>query len=436
LSSALRAPATGSHAPVAGEVTVAKRICVFGASLDVSNRGVLALGASVAQLFDQVSPGAAIVFHYGNRTGGTRTLSSGDRHLDITIRNCRMSPRSRPSEHILVILALALLYRLGLRVLGRRNAWLRSLLTADLVGEICGGDSFSDIYGFRRFVSGCLPLASAAILGRPYVMLPQTYGPFRHAASRVIARWLLRRARALWTRDRHCEAIVYELCGRTPAFCPDVAFTMEATEPETLPISPSGLALGAHETVIGVNVSGLLYMGGYTGRNMFGLRSEYRQTIDGLIAQLLASTSAKVLLVPHEYGAEKEVEACEAILDAFQHRFPDRIFMLAAPLNERELKWVIGRTQFFIGSRMHACIAALSQHVPAVGLAYSAKFLGVFQSAGVGDGVIDLRTVETNDAVAKTLATFEERTEFAKCLREQMPVIRAHVMDVFRAVLT
>jgi len=415
--------------------TAPRRVCIFGASLDVSNRGVLALGASVAQLIARVSPTASIVFHYGNQTGGTRALETTDGRLDIEVQNCRLSPRSRPSEHVLVILALALLHRVGIQGPAKRNPWLRSLLRADLIGEIRGGDSFSDIYGRWRFVSGCLPLLSAALLGRPYVMLPQTYGPFRHATSRALARWLLRRAEALWTRDRHSEALVFGLCGRTPQFCPDVAFTMSPSEPGTLPISPSGLNLNGREPVIGVNVSGLLYMGGYTGRNMFGLRSEYRELIDRLIERLLSSTTAKVLLVPHEYGSEKEEEACSAILHSFSHRFPNRVYLLSAPLNERELKWLIGRTEFFIGSRMHACIAALSQEVPAVGLAYSDKFLGVFQSAGVGAGVIDLRAVESDAAIEQTLAIFEARLDFIQNLRHQVPAVRARVIDVFRQLL-
>ena len=46
-------------------------------------------------------------------------------------------------------------------------------------------------------------------------------------------------------------------------------------------------------------------------------------------------------------------------------------------------KAVIGQCDFFIGSRMHACIAALSQGVPCVGVAYSMKFAGVFDTVGM-----------------------------------------------------
>ena len=38
---------------------------------------------------------------------------------------------------------------------------------------------------------------------------------------------------------------------------------------------------------------------------------------------------------------------------------------------------------------MHACIAALSQTVPAVAIAYSRKFLGVMETIGVEDIVVD-----------------------------------------------
>jgi colanic acid/amylovoran biosynthesis protein len=355
--------------------------------------------------------------------------------MEVEIRNCRMSPRSAPSEHLFVILGLALLYRLRIQDPARRNRWLHSLLTAELIGEVRGGDSFSDIYGLRRFVEGCLPLLSAALMRCPYVMLPQTYGPFRSRIARELAAFLLRSATTILTRDRNCESTVLQLCGRAPKFCPDVAFTLDAMEPVELPLVPNGLRLNGEDLVIGVNVSGLLYNGGYTGQNMFGLRSEYRSVIDQLVDGLLKSTSAKLLLVPHEFGSEREVEACSAILQSAGSRNPGRVFMLTGPLTERELKWLIGRTDLFIGSRMHACIAALSQFVPAVGLAYSDKFLGVFESAGLRDTVIDLRNADASQVLEQSLWVLEKRLELRETLRALIPAVKHEVFQTFRELL-
>jgi colanic acid/amylovoran biosynthesis protein len=425
---------TDSATPAGRAVT---RACVLGASLDVGNRGVLALAVSVARLIARTVPGVAIAFHYGHATAESKRLHGDDSAGDIIIEvlNCRLSPKSAPGQHILVILVLAALYRVGIRGPARRNAWLRSLLDADFIGDITGGDSFSDIYGFARFLTGSLPLLSVVLLGRPFVMLPQTYGPFKAPWSRGLGRLLLRRAAVLLTRDKNCAPLVASLSGRTPVFCPDVAFTLDAVKPARLAVGGGRFSVDDKHPLIGVNVSGLLYMGGYTGRNMFGLRSDYRELVDQLIESLLTSTNATILLVPHVFGAEREEEACASLLASAGARHPGRVFSLQDRLSERELKWVIGRTEFFVGSRMHACIAALSQCVPAAGLAYSDKFLGVFESAGVGDTIIDLRHTETSAVISRTRAYFERRAELRNVLANQIPRVQDEVRATFHRQL-
>jgi polysaccharide pyruvyl transferase WcaK-like protein len=59
---------------------------------------------------------------------------------------------------------------------------------------------------------------------------------------------------------------------------------------------------------------------------------------------------------------------------------------------------------------MHACIAALSQGIPTVGVAYSRKFVGVFESIGAGDMVADARTITADEIINKILTGLEHRT--------------------------
>jgi polysaccharide pyruvyl transferase WcaK-like protein len=196
-----------------------------------------------------------------------------------------------------------------------------------------------------------------------------------------------------------------------------------------LQIEPKGFRFDGTTCVVGVNISGLLYMGGYTRRNMFRLRDDYQALIDRLLRAILTETNAAVLLVPHVFGLEEEEIACAKALQTHHAHWPGRVFALAEPLTEHELKWLIGKTDFFIGSRMHACIAALSQAVPALGLAYSNKFLGVFESAGVGDATIDLRNVAEADVIARTLTALRNRSEMRSRLKAGMPGIQR---DIFR----
>jgi polysaccharide pyruvyl transferase WcaK-like protein len=109
--------------------------------------------------------------------------------------------------------------------------------------------------------------------------------------------------------------------------------------------------------------------------------------------------------------------------------------MLTTPLNEREVKWAIGRTDFLVGSRMHACIAALSQCIPTVGLAYSDKFFGVFDSAGVAESIIDLRCCEAPEVIARVMAAFSGRDSIARRLRASVPTITEAIVGAFRELL-
>jgi polysaccharide pyruvyl transferase WcaK-like protein len=342
-----------------------------------------------------------------------------------------LSPRSRAGEHIGIILLAALFYRLGLRAPARRNRWLSSLLEASCIADIRGGDSFSDIYGLRRFVVGSLPLVSALLLGRPYVLMPQTFGPFRSVWARWLASLTLRRAAEVWTRDRRCIPVVEELANRKPQFSPDVAFTLVPVRPEVMTLQPPSADLGRAEVVVGVNVSGLLFMGGYTRANMFGLRANYREVIERVLTALLERTGATILIVPHTFGAEMEEAASEALQGAVPPRYAGRVVRLASRLGAGEVKWVIGRTHFFIGARMHACIGALSQGIPTVGLGYSDKFAGVFESAGVGDAVVDLRRHDADAVSREVLRLFELRDATAARLKTDIPVVQQHVRRAF-----
>ena len=147
--------------------------------------------------------------------------------------------------------------------------------------------------------------------------------------------------------------------------------------------------------LVGLNVSGLLYAD--ATRNTFEHSAsslDYSSLVLELIRVLIEEEAVDVLLIPHVYGqsGESDVAAIGRIMDRLATRYVDRLYSLEGGLDQNEVKYVIGQCDLFIGSRMHACIAALSQSIPAVGIAYSDKFSGVFASAGVERLVADPRT--------------------------------------------
>ena len=100
-----------------------------------------------------------------------------------------------------------------------------------------------------------------------------------------------------------------------------------------------------------------------------------------------------------------------------------------------ELKAIIGLCDFFVGSRMHACIAALSQGIPCVGIAYSRKFEGVFSSVGVGDWVIDGRVTGNPEALTRALALYRQRNDVRSELVRRADRATVELRALFRHLL-
>ncbi|MBD3242860.1 MAG: hypothetical protein GF331_19870, partial [Chitinivibrionales bacterium] len=108
-----------------------------------------------------------------------------------------------------------------------------------------------------------------------------------------------------------------------------------------------------------------------------------------------------------------------------------RVHMPPLPYDQREVKLLVGRCELFIGSRMHACIAALSQGVPAVGVAYSRKFTGVMETLGMESLAIDLRT-ETPDTIVRMIENiYDSRRSVRATLNAKLPQVKDSVLKLF-----
>lgn len=435
---------TASSSLPKGNTHRSTRICLLGASPGSDNRGVAALvtGASTAAL--HAFPGGQVFLLDYGRTAARFQFHQSTGLAELELVNIRFSKTVQLRNNIARLLLAAAWYRLlpSKKLKARfasRNPILARLLEADVIGSIAGGDSFSDIYGLSRLIYVALPQLLILLLGRPLVLLPQTLGPFKGLIARQIARYILRQAAVVYSRDQESIDDVRSLVGppaRQFRTCCDLAFAM-------MPFAPAGermeklRTLEAGRPLVGLNVSGLLYMGGYRRDNMFGLQADYRELVHAIV-RLFVQAGANVLLVSHVFGqdAESDPPACAAIHRELGAECAGRLHLLEGEYDAQEIKHVIGRCDFFLGSRMHACIAALSQTVPTIGLAYSRKFRGVFRSIHVEEFAIDLHEVDAASVLKRIAVAHASRDEIRSRLQKNIPAARTSVLQLFSRLAT
>lgn len=402
------------------------RTCVFGASPGTGNQGVNALCWSTLSGLAERGCSDLHVFGYGRET---RTAASGP--MSYTLHGMTVGKRFWQASH----LGRA---RLSAATGLRENAVVRVVAGADLVLDASGGDSFTDLYGAARFRQIVAPKQIALNMGRPLVLLPQTYGPFARASSRRVARSVIDGARLAYARDPDSYLRLQKLLG--DRFDParhrlgvDLAFGLAPSAPTGLePAVERALAERGGRPLVGLNVSGLIANRTQHAAARFGLACDYRALMRDLVTWFLERTDAQLLLVPHVHAPEghheSDLDASRALLEGLpagaSRSAAKRVAIVTQALDARELKWLIAQTDWFCGTRMHSTIAGLSSGVPTAALAYSLKTRGVFATCAMAEAVVDLRDLHGPEVLARLQRSWRRRQEDAATLARHLPGVR------------
>lgn len=283
-----------------------------------------------------------------------------------------------------------------------RRDFRDAVRACDLVLDIGEGDSWADIYGMQRFRFHWLSKNIVRSLGKPLILSPQTIGPFDGALARWLACQVMRRCTRIFARDNLSSACLRDL-GMTANVdeAIDVAFRLPFSKPER--------AAADGKVRVGINVSGLLFNGGYTGNNQFGLTINYAAAMRELLRQLTARPEVEVHLVSHVIEPHMPVEDDVTAARQLAGEFPG---VIVAPVFTRpsEAKTYIAGMDFFTGARMHACIAAFSSGVPVVPIAYSRKFNGLFGTLGY-QVLADGKKAKDAELVSLVMQSLDSRDE-------------------------
>jgi len=289
------------------------------------------------------------------------------------------------------------------QILFGKSKFLKELEVCDMVLDIGEGDSFADIYGLKRYLFLMISKIAVLAKGKPLILSPQTIGPFDYWITRKISAMLMRRCQRVYARDGLSFNYLKQ-CGVHDNIDEviDVAFKLPFTKFKHQESD-------RNQIKVGINVSGLLFSGGYTQDNQFGLTVDYPALMRELLADWANNADYEVWLIPHVMPNELPVEDDRKAIATLAKEF---VTVKIAPdfQSPSEAKSFIASMDFMTGARMHACIAAFSSGVPVVPLAYSRKFNGLFSSLHY-NWVADGKVLSTEQAVDTIKLGLEKRDE-------------------------
>lgn len=275
----------------------------------------------------------------------------------------------------------------------------KELLKCDVVFDCTFGDNFSDIYSTSFASKTTLLKEMTLFFHKPFVLAPQTIGPFKDEflTKRVVR--VLRKTDIVYTRDALSAQYVKKISGVDSIITTDLAFLLPYKKRE----------FAGNKTRIGINVSGLLWNGGFSKDNQFELKVDYKHYIIKLIEQLKTDTNYEVHLIPHvldknESEVDNDYFVCKRLSDEYGTEFSG---FFSNPI---EAKNYIAGMNIFIGARMHSTVAAFSSGVITVPFSYSRKFQGLYETLGY-KYIIDGKNLTTEDAINQTIEYIGNKNE-------------------------
>lgn len=384
---------------------MAYTIGLAGTLLNNSNLGCLALTYSSVRVLENIASDLSLNFNYIVYEQGYERGQS-EHARDVMCQKLGIDPSKVDVRWSGTFVGKKAMVK---RVF-ENIAAIKSVSRCDLIMDMTGGDSFSDIYGYDRIIGDSFAKIVALRKHVPLLLGPQTYGPYYLKKSKDIACRILKNASLVIARDSLSAQCVKEVSGREVPTTTDLAFL--------LPYSPAKEVMPDSKVLrIGLNASGLLSSHSFenTGRPL-ELECNYDEMIFELCS-LLCKRGVEVHLISH-VGADYPL--CSLIHDSF----PDTILHDCFD-NPVDVKGLISSMDCFIGSRMHATIGALSSGVATIPLAYSRKFEGLFGSLGYGH-TIDLTTTTTEGVLVQVesligdLSSLHTDVEIARCKADEL----------------
>lgn len=284
------------------------------------------------------------------------------------------------------------------------RAFYNHIKQEDVFFDFTAGDSFSDYYGLSRFVKRTFNKTLVLVNKKKLVLGPQTYGPYKSFIARKWAGYIIERSSAVFARDGMSQERAQKLCKKQNVqLVTDVAFALPYDKSRYAEQFQSG------KTKIGLNFSGLLYTGGYTGNNQFGLTVDYKKYCCEVLDYLTQSKKYDIWLIPHAISRKIGFNDNDLIAsDDLSKKYDVNV----APEfeNPMDAKSFIANMDLFSGARMHATIGAFSSGVVTIPFSYSVKFEGLYGELEY-PYCIHGKEDSTEIAVQKTIEYIEKKED-------------------------
>lgn len=278
------------------------------------------------------------------------------------------------------------------------NEWEKRTLDTFLRCDIVlgkGGHYIYDLGGLSGFFSLCVNLAPfllAARLRKPYVFIGISVGPFSNPISKLVAKYVFRRAVAISVRE-HSSLSVLRMIGKfkNATLSTDLAFLWAGS--------------GSYESCESSNDNNFrrilivprAFFPDDPNRKKYGF---YVRALAALTEHLSSNYRLTfVTTARDEAGGEDDMQAVFDVLRLVQRREGLRI--IKDDLDPLLLIKMFAQNDLIIGTRLHSVIFAIIAEKPFIAISYFGPKMSIVEDLGLSELIVDINNIDENMLISK-----------------------------------
>lgn len=325
----------------------------------------------------------------------------------------------------------AILVKAGVRAFYRADV-LKHVKNCDLVVSY-SDENFKEAASFLRFniywsitwwsmlISRTWDILIAKFLGKPVVMFPNSFGPFRTWLGRFLSRLALNNCVCILVREPTSYGIINSLGIRSPKI-----LVSDAT---LLFKSAHNVALNNHSHPL-VGVSAGLYSHSLSEKEVFRYIVAHAKALDRAVER----HGFFVFFLPHYVSGFQydDLEMCKRILHQMKKKNQARLVHVSSV---EEFKSLLDQMDMVISSKMHPAVLAMSGYVPTLCIAYDHKQTGFFELLDMIDCVLPLSNISYEKLSSSIDYVWNKRVEIRTLLKERVPALQESLTKAVRQVI-
>lgn len=170
--------------------------------------------------------------------------------------------------------------------------------------------------------------------------------------------------------------------------------------------------------------------------NGYELFENYKKELAKFIEYKAKKDNALFVFVPQvivEYGNDANV--AKDIKDLLIDKFKNNFIVLEDDIHPNEVKQLIWNFDYFIGTRMHSNIFAISMGKPTIAIAYEKKTNGIMHTVEMDDYVIEMKSISAKKLIELSEKQKNNKIAIEKHLNNKIKNIRKEIIKKITKVM-